>query len=72
MNSRLLAQHFTVNIKKFQLPRKGLKSQLSRSSCMYMTQDQLVMQTFNYFFWLFHKKEGLGTPLRPPDTHDIY
>ena len=36
MNSRFLAQHFTVNISKFQLPRKGVKSQLSRSSCMYM------------------------------------
>ena len=36
MNSRFLAQHFTVNISKFQLPRKGVKSKLSRSSCMYM------------------------------------
>ena len=29
MKSRFLAQHFTVNISKFQLPRKGVKSQLS-------------------------------------------
>ena len=42
MNSRFLAQHFTVNISKFQLPRKGVKSQLSRSSCMYMACDVSV------------------------------
>ena len=44
MNSRFLAQHFTVNISKFQLPRKGVKSQLSRSSCMYKGK---VIENFN-------------------------
>ena len=36
MKSRFLAQHFTVNISKFQLPRKGVKSQLSISFSMSM------------------------------------
>ena len=36
MNRRFLAQHFTVNIRKLQLPKKGVKSQLPRSSYMYM------------------------------------
>ena len=53
MNSRFLAQHFTVNISKFQLPRKGVKSQLSRSSCMYMYAPKMgffVNQIFSRYF----------------------
>ena len=39
MKSRFLAQHFTVNISKFQLPRKGVKSQLSISFTMSMNMN---------------------------------
>ena len=42
MKSRFLAQHFTVNISKFQLPRKGVKSQLSISFSMSMFISRVV------------------------------
>ena len=47
MKSRFLAQHFTVNISKFQLPRKGVKSQLSRSSCMYVSLALYIPVVWN-------------------------
>ena len=43
MNSRFLAQHFTIKISIFQLPRKGVKSQLSRSSCMYIVGHRKII-----------------------------
>ena len=53
MKSRLLAQHFIVNISKFQLPMKGVKSQLSRYFSMYMgwgvTLESGRAQAIKYF-----------------------
>ena len=44
MKSRFLAEHFTVNISKFQLPRRGVKSQLSRFFGMYMNMVGLTQR----------------------------